>query len=203
MSSSGKVVVFDIGNVLIEWDRRRLFSQLIDDETELQHFLDEVFTLEANALLDRGTALDQVAAQVASDHPEHRETILAFADRWEETLGPVIDGSVEILEELSKDGIRLYALSNWGADTFETVRPNYPFLTLFDGMVISGQERVVKPEPAIFRILCERYAFEPEQAIFIDDSAANVAAAMSLGFDAILFDSPERLRQLLIERNLL
>ncbi|MGI9607124.1 MAG: HAD family hydrolase [Acidimicrobiales bacterium] len=198
-----KVVVFDLGNVLIAWDRRLLFEQLIHDPVELDHFLDNVFTLDANRELDRGTPLPEVAAQLADRHPDHRSTILALADRWPETLGGAIDGTVAIFRELVDASVPCYALSNWGADTFAMIESDYEFLQWFDGMVISGREGVIKPDPAIFDLLCERYEFEPEQAVFIDDSATNIASAMTLGFDAILFDGPERLRPLLIERQIL
>ena len=196
-------VVFDLGNVLIEWDRRNLFEKLIDDPAELQVFLDTVFTMEDNMELDRGTPLHDVASAVALRHPQKRDLVMAFADRWPETLGGVIDGTVQILDELSLNGVPLYALSNWGRDTFAMIEPNYSFFELFDGMVISGREGVIKPDPAIFDLLCSRHSFEPEDAVFIDDSGANIAAAMSLGFDAILFEQPDRLRQQLLERNLL
>lgn len=198
-----KNVVFDLGNVLIEWDRRFLFEKLIDDPDELQWFLDNVFTMADNAELDRGTPLHEVAAAVVQRHPDHREHVLAFADRWPETLGGVIEGSVEILQELSERAVPLFALSNWGRDTFAMIEANYPFLSLFDGLVISGREGVVKPDPAIFELLCERHGLAPVDAVFIDDSGANVATAASLGFDALLFEHPEQLRQQLIERRLL
>lgn len=197
------IVVFDLGNVLIEWDRRFLYEKLISDPVELQDFLDNVFTLDDNAELDRGTPLAEVAAAVAARHPDKHDLVMAFAHRWKETLGAVIDSSVEVLETLSQNGVTLYALSNWGRDTFASIEADYPFLELFDGLVISGREGVVKPDPAIFRIMCDRYGFEPHAAVFIDDSGANIATAASLGFDALLFDRPERLRQQLIERSLL
>jgi len=201
--ASRTIVIFDLGNVLITWDRRLLYEKLISDPVELQDFLDNVFTLDDNVELDRGTPLPQVAAAVAERHPEKRDLIMAFAERWKETLGGVIESSVQVLEELSESGVTLYALSNWGRDTFASIEADYPFFECFDGMVISGREGVVKPDPAIFRILCDRYGFEPHDAVFIDDSGANIATAASLGFDALLFDRPERLRQQLIERSLL
>jgi len=196
-------VVFDLGNVLIEWDRRNLFEKLIDDPVELQTFLDTVFTMADNQELDRGTPVHEVAEAVATRHPEQRDLVMAFADRWKETLGNVIEGTVDVLDELSRNGVPLYALSNWGKDTFAMIEADYGFFELFDGMVISGREGVIKPDAAIFDLLCARYGFEPEDAVFIDDSGANIASAMALGFDALLFESPERLREQLVERNLL
>ena len=203
MPDRDRVVVFDLGNVLIEWDRARLFSKLIPDPDELAYFLDNVLTLEANQLLDSGVPLPEMAQRVATAHPEYRELILTFAERWRETIGDVIEESVQILTDLSERGVRTYALTNWGADTFAMVEPEFPFLQLFDGLVVSGREGVTKPDPRIFEILCQRYGFEPEQALFVDDSAANVASAMALGFDAVLFENPNRLRQLLVERRFL
>lgn len=197
------MVVFDLGNVLIEWDRAFLFEKLIPDPDELAYFLDHVLTLEANRLLDSGTPLPEMAEQVAAAHPEYRELIETFAARWRETIGDVIDENVQILTELHEAGVPVYALTNWGADTFAIVEPELPFLELFDGMVVSGREGVTKPDPRIFDILCRRYGFEPEQALFVDDSAANVASAMTLGFDAVLYESSPRLRSLLVERRLL
>ena len=203
MALSGKVVVFDLGNVLITWDRRLLFSQLIEDPETLEFFLENVYSMEANKDLDRGVPLAEVVERQSNAWPEHREAMQAFGTRWKETLGGPIDGSVEILRELKGNGVPLFALSNWSAETFAMIEGDYDFLALFDGKVISGREGVIKPDAKIFDILCERHGFEPEQAVFIDDSGANIAAALSLGFDALLFDTPERLRHQLTERSLL
>ncbi len=198
-----RVVVFDLGNVLIEWDRKNLYSKIISDPVELDYFLENVLTLDVNAELDRGTPIGEVAAAVAERHPDYRELVMAYAERWKETLGGVISGTVEILEELSTLGVRLLALSNWGSDTFASIEADYWFFELFDGMVISGREGVVKPDRHIFDLICARYDFKPSEAVFIDDSSANIVAAMTLGFDALLFDSPALLRQQLIYRGLL
>jgi len=202
-ASTIDVVIFDLGNVLIEWDRRNLYEQLIDDPDELQHFLDTVFTMDDNAKLDAGMPLVDVAEDVAARHPENRELIMAFASRWPETLGDVIEGTVEIMRQLHSNGVPMLALSNWGKDTFASIEANYPFFELFDGMVISGREGVIKPDAAIFNILCARYDVTPSRAVFIDDSTANIAAATALGFDSLLFDSSEVLREQLRLRDLL
>ncbi len=200
-------VVFDLGNVLIEWDRRNLFEKLIDDPDELQQFLDTVFTMDDNARLDSGTPLHEVASEVASRHPDMHDLVMAFAERWEETLGDVIEGSVEILRELSETrhdtGVRLIALSNWGKDTFAMIEANYPFFECFDAMVISGREGFVKPNREIFDIMCGRHDIRPSRSIFIDDSQANIDASNALGFDSLLFKNPEQLRTQLTERGLL
>ena len=203
MTSGLTTVIFDLGNVLIEWDRKNLFSKLIDDPADLDRFLDEVFTMEDNARLDSGTPLAEVAADCIARHPNEADLISAIIDRWEEMLGPVIQGSVDILSELHERGVRLLALSNWGKDTFAMIEANYPFFELFEGMVISGREGVVKPNREIFDILTERYGVTPGEAVFIDDSAANIASSTMLGFDSLLFENAERLRQQLVYRQLL
>jgi 2-haloacid dehalogenase len=185
-------VVFDLGNVLVHWDRRLLYEQLIDDPDELDRFLDEVLTLDVNADLDRGVGLAEVTARLAERHPDHAELIDAFRERWTETLGETIDDTVEILDAL-RGTVRLFALSNWGRETFELSRPRLPFLEWFDGLVISGREGVVKPDLAIWELLCERHDVDPGAAVFIDDSRANVMAAAALGFTTVEFTSPEQL----------
>lgn len=195
-------VVFDLGNVLVEWDRRFLYEKLIGDPGELDRFLDDVLTLDVNADLDRGVPLAEVTAALAERFPQHRDLIDAFRDRWAETLGVIIDGTVRILEELATQDLTLLALSNWGRDTFTAAEPHLPFLTYFDGMVISGREGVVKPDPAIFELLCARHEVAPDSAVFIDDSAANIATADELGFRTVHFRDPEQCRRALIAHGL-
>jgi 2-haloacid dehalogenase len=181
------VVVFDLGNVLVEWDRRLLYAQLIDDPAELDRFLDEVLTLEVNAELDRGASLAAVTDALVARHPGQAELIGAFRTRWLETLGAVLDDTVAIVEELAAMGLRLLALTNWGRETFAMSEPRLTFLRHFEGVVVSGREGVVKPDPAIFEILCRRHGVEPATAVFVDDSAANIATARALGFHTVHF----------------
>lgn len=195
-------VVFDLGNVLVPWDRRFLFEKLIEDAAKLDHFLDEILTLDINADLDRGVPLEKVTAELSARHPEHADLIDAFRLRWPETLGPIIEESVAILVELTTLPVTLLALSNWGKDTFAVAEPHLPFLRHFEGLVISGREGVVKPDPAIFELLCRRHDVTPERTVFIDDSAVNVETAVSLGFEAVHFRSPPQCRAALVELGL-
>ncbi len=196
------IYVFDLGNVLVRWDRRLLYEQLIDDPAELEDFLDNVLTLEENAVLDAGTRLADMTADLARRHPTHRSLIEAFRDRWIETIGGVIDDSVTLLGELKEAGATCYALSNWGVDTFAQVVDRFAWLSLFDGRVISGEEGVVKPDPAIFHLMCERFGFSPAEALFIDDSKDNIAAAEALGFATVHFTTASALRSELERRGL-
>lgn len=203
--SAGSVgaVVFDLGNVLIPWDRRLLFRKLIDDPARLDHFCDHVLTMEVNAELDRGTPIQEVVDERKAHHPDHAELLQAFADRWIETTGPAIEGSVELLRRLKAAAVPCYALSNWGRDTFLLAEPHHPFLQWFDGRIISGFEGVVKPDDAIFELLCERFSLDPAHTLFIDDAPANIAAAERLGFATHHFTDPETLAADLTHRHLL
>jgi 2-haloacid dehalogenase len=188
-------VVFDLGGVLIDWDPRHLYRDLFDDEDEMEAFLSTVVTPEWNREQDRGRTWEAAVEELAARHPEHRDLIEAYHLRWHDMLAGPIEGTVAVLEELRDRGTRLLALSNWSAETFPVARDRFPFLAWFEGIVISGEERAIKPEPAIFIALVERYGVEPADAVFVDDTAANVEAAGRLGFRTIRFRDPDDLRR--------
>jgi 2-haloacid dehalogenase len=203
MSGEIRAVVFDLGNVCITWDRRLLYRQFFDDEAELEHFLTEVYSMEVNERFDRGMPLAELTAELAARHPRYEREVLALADRWIETIGPVIDGTIAILAELRARSVPLYALSNWNAETFALVEPHHEFLGWFDGIVISGREGVTKPDPAIYRLLCERHGLAPQHALFVDDSPANVEGARATGMPALRFADASTLRAELVAVGLL
>jgi 2-haloacid dehalogenase len=197
-------IAFDLGGVLLDWDPRHLYRGLFDgDDEAMEHFLATVCTPEWNAHNDRGRPLAEGVALLSAEHPEHAELIEAFAARWPETVAGPIDGTVQLLAELIESGTPVYALSNWSAETFAVARSRFEFLEWFDGMVISGQEGVIKPQARIFEILCERWGLEPATTVFVDDTEANVVAARELGFQAIRFHDPPRLRAALVDVGLL
>jgi 2-haloacid dehalogenase len=200
---STKAVVFDLGGVLIDWDPRYLYRKLLADEAAVEEFLATVCTPEWNAEQDRGRPFAEGIAELVERHPVHAAAITAYHERWPEMLGGGIPGVVELLAELRSAGVPLYALTNWSAETFGIARERFEFLDWFDGVVVSGEERMVKPDLAIFRLLLDRFGLAPEGALFVDDSPANVAAARELGFDAVQFHGPDRLRRDLRERGLL
>lgn len=170
----------------------------------MEAFLAEVTTPEWNAAQDAGRPWAEAVRSLADRHPEHRDLIEAYHQRWPETLGGPIEGSVEILDELRRTpGLRLFALSNWSAETFPVAEERYPFLAWFDGIVISGEVGAIKPDPRIFERLIERHDVDPSRAVFIDDSAANVATAQRLGFTGIRFEDPGSLRRELARLDLL
>jgi 2-haloacid dehalogenase len=187
-------VVFDLGGVLIDWNPRYLYRKLFDDEAAMEAFLADVVSPEWNGQQDSGRTWAEAVDVLSREHPEQRDLIAAYWHRWQETLGDAIAPTVAILEELRETGVRLYALSNWSAETFPVARPRYPFLDWFDGIVISGEEKVAKPDPVIFRHLLDRYGLDPATTVFIDDSEANVRAAAAEGMTSLRFVDAATLR---------
>ena len=198
-----KAVVFDLGGVLIDWDPRYLYRKLLDDEAAVEEFLATVCTPAWNAEQDRGRPFADGVAELVARHPAHTAAITAFHERWAEMLGGAVGGTVEVLAELRAAGVPVYALTNWSAETFGIARERFEFLEWFDGVLVSGEERMIKPDPAIFRLLLDRFGLDPGATFYIDDSPANVAAADRLGFDAVRFTSPAQLRRDLEARGLL
>jgi 2-haloacid dehalogenase len=199
-----RAVIFDVGNVLVRWDARLLFRQLLPDEAAIDAFLDETGFHDWNLALDAGLPWDEGVAAHATRHPRHAAAIRAFHERWHETLPGVIDGSVAILHALAAAGVPLYAITNYSAEKWAETLPRFPFLaTAFRDVVVSGHEGVTKPDPAIYRLLLARNRLAPEACVFIDDNPANVAGAAALGIDAILFTAPDALADALTARGLL
>jgi 2-haloacid dehalogenase len=195
-----KAVVFDLGGVLIDWDPRYLYRKLLADEAAVEEFLATVCTPEWNAEQDRGRPFAEGIAELVERHPAHGAAITAYHERWPEMLGGEVPGSVEVLAELRGAGVPLYALTNWSAETFGVARERFGFLEWFEGVLVSGEERLIKPDPRIFRLLLDRFGLDPASTVFVDDSEANVAAARELGLDAVRFTGPERLRRELAAR---
>jgi 2-haloacid dehalogenase len=198
-----KAVVFDLGGVLIDWDPRYLYRKLLDDEAAVEEFLATVCTPEWNAEQDRGRPFAEGVAELVERHPVHAVAITAYHERWPEMLGGAVDDTVEVLAELRAAGVPVYALTNWSAETFGVARERFEFLEWFDGVLVSGEERMIKPDPAIFRLLLDRFGLDPGATFYVDDSEPNVEAAGRLGFDAVRFTTPAQLRRDLEARRLL
>jgi len=201
--TSSTTVVFDLGGVLIEWDPRHLYRKLFDVPDEMESFLAEVTTAEWNAQQDAGRPWAEAVETLIAEHPERHELIEAFHVRWPEMLAGEIPGTADVLSELRDTGIRLVALSNWSAEMFPVARERFDFLSWFEGIVISGEVGVNKPDPRIFAYLVERFGIEPAATLFIDDSPANIDAARALGFRAIQFTDAAELRRELVRLGLL
>ena len=187
-----KAVVFDFGGVLIEWDPRRLYRKIFQNESDTEYFLKNVCTPEWNLSLDKGKPFKQAVAERIALFPEYADEIRAFDDRWEEMRGNAIAENVALLRRLAKR-YPVYGLTNWSAEKFALTKPKFDFFDVFDGIVVSGVEKEVKPEPRIFQILLERYGLKADECVFIDDSQPNIDAAKKLGFTAFRFTTPEKL----------
>jgi 2-haloacid dehalogenase len=188
-------VVFDLGGVLIDWDARYLYRSLLPDDAAIEAFLREVRFEEWNEALDAGGDWDEAVERLAGRHPDRRALIEAFRDRWEETLGRPIEPVVEVVRELVGRGVRTFALTNWSDRTYAIARPRFPFLGWFEGVVVSGEVGVTKPDPRIYRTLLERYALDPARTVFIDDRRENVDAAERIGIVGLLYSDPPTLRR--------
>lgn len=197
-------IIFDLGGVLIDWNPRYLYRKIFQTEDEVTWFLENVCTSEWNDEQDGGRSFEEATALLVERHPEWREPIEAWYGRWQETIRGPVSGTVEILEEIrGRNHYRLYALTNWSAETFPWALDNFEFLHWFEGIVVSGIEKCKKPEREIFDILTSRYLFEPHHSLFIDDNEKNIRAATELGFHTVLFTSPEELRAELKGRKIL
>ncbi|MBP2311139.1 HAD family hydrolase [Azospirillum soli] len=194
--ASPTTVVFDIGHVLIEWDPRNLYREIFEGYEDLmEHFLDNVCTPAWNLEQDRGRPWDEAVALLAAEHPDCAELIRAYHERWEEMVPGPVAGTPDILLELKERETPLYSITNFSADKLALTRKRFDFLNVFDGIVVSGEERLVKPDPAIFELLLERYGLTASDCFFIDDNAANVEAARDTGMVAHQFTGAERLRR--------
>ncbi len=180
-------VVFDVGNVLIEWDVERLYRELIPDDETRARFLAHVLTVDVNVALDRGASFSVLLGALAEAHPEWRDEILAFHLRWGDTLGPEDASMVALVAELRAGGVKVFALTNFSAETWPVAVERHQWLTSLDGAIVSGQEQVVKPNAAIFERLVERFGLTPERTWFTDDSQRNVDAAVAFGLVAERF----------------
>jgi 2-haloacid dehalogenase len=196
-------VVFDLGGVLIDWDPRHLYRQMFADPEEMEIFLRDVVSPDWNAEQDAGRTWAEATALLLVQHPEHEPMITAYVERWDEMLAGPLEGSVAVLSDARDAGLRIYALTNWSAETFPRARPLFPFLEWFEGIVVSGDEGIRKPDPEIWRRLISRYAIDPTTTVYIDDMPRNVEVATDLGFQAIRFESPEDLRARLVELRVL
>jgi 2-haloacid dehalogenase len=196
-------VIFDVGRVLFDWDLRHLFAKLIDDRDELEWFLTNVVTPEWHFQHDAGRPLADMLPELKADFPDHAPLIDAYAARFNETIPGPVSGSLELVERLDAAGVPLFAITNFGHEFWEGFRPTQPVFDRFQGIIVSGTEKMMKPDPAIYRLALDRFGIDPAGALFIDDVAANIAGAESLGIAGHLFDGAAMLERDLIARGYL
>jgi 2-haloacid dehalogenase len=183
-------IIFDLGGVLIDWNPRHLYKQLFTDEAEMEHFLANITTSDWNEEQDGGRSLQEGTDWLVQKHPEHEANIRAFYGRWDEMLGDALQDTLEIFKKLkASNKYKIYALTNWSAETFGIAKDRFEFLNWFDGIVVSGDEKTRKPNADFYQILLNRYHVNPAESLFIDDNYRNILAAQELGIKAIHFTS--------------
>ncbi|WP_417675414.1 HAD family hydrolase [Roseibium sp.] len=195
MSQSVDTVVFDIGNVLIEWDPENLYRKLLPDPEERHRFLNEICTMDWNLQQDLGRSWEEAVDELSAVHPDHRDLIAAYSERWHEMVPGEVPGSVAILDALNAAGVPLYAITNFSSEKFTEAKGRFPFLaSSFRDIVVSAEERLLKPDRRIFETLLTRNNLEAGACVFIDDSVKNVEGARAAGLEAVHFTGADKLR---------
>lgn len=194
MTDNITAIIFDLGNVLIGWDARRLYNRLLPDPAAVDRFLEQIHFMEWNAKQDAGRPFREGVTELSKQFPQYADLIHAYDVHWEESLTGIYTETVEIVKELKLAGWSLFLLSNFSSEKFQLIRSQHDFFDLFDDMIISGEHKTVKPEPAIFDLTLRRIGRRAEECLFIDDSHENIKAATNLGFRTIQFLSPIQLR---------
>ncbi|MFD1610519.1 HAD family hydrolase [Sphingomonas tabacisoli] len=187
-------VVFDVGNVLFTWDPRFLYERLIDDDRALDVFLRDVVTHEWHFQHDAGRPFAETSAELIAEHPQHRALIEAWGPRFNESVGGPVEGMAELVAELDARGVPLFAITNFSGEFWEPFRKTETVFDHFRDVVVSGTERMVKPEPTIYELALKRFGMKAEELIFVDDRAENVAGAEAAGMRGHLFRDAETLR---------
>jgi len=204
MKNQIKTIIFDYGNVLIEWEPRYVYDRYFPDDPEgMERFFKEVDFMGWNAHQDKGRSFKDGVADLSAQFPHHSHLIQAYHDHWKDSIGVAYTDTVEIMKQLKAKGYPLYGLSNWSAETFPYAQEKFDFFHLLDDMVISGAVGHVKPEPEIFQIMLDKIGRPAQECLFIDDSLANIHQAQKMGFQTIRFESPEQLKATLHELEIL
>jgi 2-haloacid dehalogenase/putative hydrolase of the HAD superfamily len=198
-----RAVLWDFGNVIVRWDPRRLYSQIFPDPVARERFLSQVCTLQWHSAHDLGVPFAENRAGLLARFPEHHAAIHAWETRWWDMFDGPIAQTEAAIESLAARGVAMFGLSNISHETLEGTLALSPAFARLQGVVASGQEGLAKPDPAIFRLACARFGYAPQEFLFVDDSAANIAAAKALGFDTHLFEDPAGLVPALEARGLL
>lgn len=200
---TSQAIVFDIGGVLLDWDPDHLFRKLIADDEERRWFLAEVCSPSWNAKQDGGRSWAEATRELGRRFPAYSNFITAYDVRWEEMVSGAIAGTVAVLSDLRSAGVPTFALTNFSAEKWEVAKDRWDFLAGFEGAVVSGTEKVTKPDRRIYEILLDRYGLDPARTFYTDDLKANVEAARMVGIDAEVFVDPDTLRQRLVDRGVL
>ncbi|MGL4314834.1 MAG: HAD family hydrolase [Sphingomonas sp.] len=199
-----RAVIFDVGHVLYDWNPRYLYKRLIQDDRALDAFLRDICTLDWHFQHDLGRDFAETSAELIAAHPDHADLIRAWGERWIEQIGDPLPGMPTIVDDLAAANVPMFALTNYGEAFWQQHRARDAWLfDRFQGFVVSGTERLIKPDPAIYRLALERFRLTAAEVFFVDDRQANVDAATALGIHARLFTGADDLRRDLCEVGLL
>ncbi len=204
MNQEIDTIIFDLGGVLIDWNPRYLYRKIFKTEEEVTWFLDNICTSEWNDQQDAGRTFQEATEELVVKYPDHEVPIRAWYERWQETIPGPVHETVEILKHFKDNPThRLYALTNWSAETFPWALNTFDFLHWFEGIVVSGVEKTRKPYPEFYKILFDRYYIDPKRALFIDDNIKNIEGGKALGLSTIHFQSPQQLKRELLEAGII
>ena len=190
-----KNIVFDFGGVLVDWNPHHLYDKYFGSREKAEWFLNNICLYSWNLQMDGGKPFAEGVAELQAEHPEWSEAIAIYHTRWIEMMNGEIEGMVSVVKRLKMAGYGVYGLTNWSAETFPMVRDTYPVFQEFDGIVVSGEEHLLKPDATIYKCLLERYDLQAEELLFVDDNADNVAGARNVGMKAIRFTSAVELER--------
>jgi 2-haloacid dehalogenase len=179
-----KNIIFDLGGVLIDWNPRYLYRNVFHNKVEMEFFLEKICSPEWNLKQDAGRSFDEATNELTNKFPQYENEIKDYFSNWTKMIGGTIEENVALIEDL-KDKYRLFGLTNWSAETFPIVFSQYPFFKEFEGIVVSGTEKIVKPDAKIYQLLLTRYGLIANESLFIDDNLENINAADKLGFKTI------------------
>lgn len=192
-------IIFDYGNVLVRWSPEAVFKPYFNDDAKYWFFWRHVCDDDFRNRIDAGEEMASVICERQKMYPEYAEAIELYSSRWEETLLGEMPGMEALIKELKADErYRVFGLTNWSMETFPQARKRFPILQLIDNYVVSGDVKLIKPDPRIFQLLLQRFDLKAEETVFIDDNPNNVAAAQNLGIHGIVFKGAEELRQQLM-----
>ncbi|MBQ1252812.1 MAG: HAD family phosphatase [Alistipes sp.] len=184
-----KNVVFDFGGVLVDWNPHHLYDGYFGSEQQATWFLENICLYSWNLQMDGGKPFAEGVAELTTQHPEWAEAIGIYHTRWSEMIGGEIEGTAELVRRLKEAGYGVYGLTNWSMETYPIIRDRYEVFSLFDGVVVSGEEHLLKPDRRIYECLLDRYALKAAESVFLDDNADNVAGAEAAQMSAIRFEN--------------
>ena len=193
-SSAPRALLWDVGNVVVRWNPRTLYAKIFKEPADLDRFLSHVGTLDWHAATDRGVTFADNIAALSAEHPDHAEHIAAWWDRWPEMFSGTVAETESVIEDLAARGVPQFGLTNMSSETWPGVKAMSPAFRHFRDTVVSAEERVIKPDPRIFEIVLARTGLAAGDLLFVDDSAANIAAAAAMGFHTHHFTDPAALR---------